>query len=139
MKKQRPIKIVFVGGGSVAWAPQLIRDILATNGLKEVELVLWDSDRIAAERIRQFTAQLQPRLGSNALVWVADSQSAAFADATHFLITISTGGFNSMAHDLDIPDQYGIHHTVGDTSGPGGWARFFRNFPVFAALGEAIQ
>ena len=41
------------------------------------------------------------------------------ADAV--LITISTGGLDAMAHDLAIPERYGIYATVGDTAGPGGW------------------
>ena len=44
-----------------------------------------------------------------------------------------------MAHDLAIPEKYGIFHTVGDTSGPGGWARLMRNFSVFKKLAEDIN
>jgi len=36
-----------------------------------------------------------------------------------------------MKHDLVIPQRYGIFQTVGDTVGPGGWARGLRNIPVF--------
>jgi alpha-galactosidase len=54
------------------------------------------------------------------------------------IITISTGGFDAMAHDIAIPEDYGIYHTVGDTSGPGGWARALRNIPVFVGLAETI-
>jgi alpha-galactosidase len=63
----------------------------------------------------------------------------AFKDAEYITITISTGGFDAMAHDLSIPEEYGIFHTVGDTSGPGGWARLMRNFNVFKNLGEDIN
>ena len=42
-----------------------------------------------------------------------------------------------MAHDLAIPEEFGIYHTVGDTSGAGGWARrTIRNFSVFESLAE---
>jgi alpha-galactosidase len=36
-----------------------------------------------------------------------------------------------MARDLEIPQTYGIHATVGDTAGPGGWSRSIRNLPLF--------
>ncbi|NLB45884.1 MAG: hypothetical protein GX821_12090, partial [Clostridiaceae bacterium] len=55
------------------------------------------------------------------------------------LITISTGGLKAMAHDLDIPERYGIYATVGDTAGPGGWSRSIRNIPVFAGFAEDIR
>ena len=44
-----------------------------------------------------------------------------------------------MAHDLAIPETFGIYHTVGDTSGPGGWARLIRNFDVFQILAQDIN
>jgi alpha-galactosidase len=44
-----------------------------------------------------------------------------------------------MAHDLAIPEEYGIYHTVGDTVGPGGWARTLRNVPVFTQLAERVN
>src|SRR6185312_954894 len=49
------------------------------------------------------------------------------------------GGRDAMAHDLTIPEHYGIYHTVGDTSGPAGWARLIRNFDVFASLAQDIN
>ncbi len=44
-----------------------------------------------------------------------------------------------MTHDLKIPERYGIFGTVGDTVGPGGWARALRNVPVFVHLARAIE
>jgi alpha-galactosidase len=44
-----------------------------------------------------------------------------------------------MAHDLAIPEKYGIFHTVGDTVGPGGWARAVRNIPVFYDLAQRMS
>jgi alpha-galactosidase len=44
-----------------------------------------------------------------------------------------------MAKDIAIPESFGIRHTVGDTSGPGGWARLIRNFDVFVNLAQAMH
>ena len=55
------------------------------------------------------------------------------------LITISTGGLEAMRPDLEIPEQYGIFHTVGDTAGPGGWSRALRSIPVFARYADEIK
>lgn len=63
----------------------------------------------------------------------------ALRGADYVLITISTGGLDAMAHDLSIPEAYGIYHTVGDTVGPGGWARTMRNAPVFVDLAQRIN
>ena len=60
-------------------------------------------------------------------------------NANFFKTNFYTGGLDAMAHDLAIPEEYGIYHTVGDTAGPGGWARTIRNFDVFVSLAEAIK
>lgn len=61
------------------------------------------------------------------------------AGADFILITISTGGLDTMKHDLEIPEKYGIRHTVGDTVGPGGWSRCIRNVPVFYSIAGAVK
>ena len=47
-----------------------------------------------------------------------DNAAVAFKGANYIIIAISTGGLKAMAYDLSIPEEYGIYHTVGDTSGP---------------------
>jgi alpha-galactosidase/6-phospho-beta-glucosidase family protein len=49
-------------------------------------------------------------------------------------VCISTGGFESMAFDLEIPERYGIFQSVGDSVGPGGIIRSQRNIPVFQSI-----
>ena len=57
-------------------------------------------------------------------------QRDALAGADFVVVTISTGGFASMRHDLEVPERYGIRQSVGDTVGPGGISRALRNIPV---------
>lgn len=95
MKRHR---IVLVGGGSNAWTPGIVKDMLLTEGIANSDFVLFDINRKASDL------------------------NAAF-----------------MAHDLAIPEKYGIYHTVGDTAGPGDWARFIRNFGVFASLADDLK
>jgi alpha-galactosidase len=47
------------------------------------------------------------------------------------VVNISTGGFASMRHDLEIPARHGVMQSVGDSVGPGGIVRALRNIPVF--------
>ena len=46
------------------------------------------------------------------------------------VLSISTGGLDATALDLEIPARYGVVQTVGDTVGPGGLFRGLRNIPV---------
>lgn len=128
------LRIVIVGGGSKAWTPTVVRDMLLTEGLSDSEFVLLDIDREAAELTRAFLVKLGRQLGVKATFIATTNRPAALKGADYVIITISTGGLDAMAHDLAIPEEYGIYHTVGDTTGPGGWARLIRNFDVFVAL-----
>jgi alpha-galactosidase/6-phospho-beta-glucosidase family protein len=133
------MKIVIVGGGSKAWTPTVVRDVLLTEPLSGAEIVLHDIDRAASDLMKAFCDKLARKIGASARFISTDDRRQALEDADYVVITISTGGLDSMAHDLAIPEEYGIYHTVGDTSGPGGWARFIRNFDTFVSLANDIS
>jgi alpha-galactosidase len=132
------LKIVVVGGGSVAWTPNIVRDILLTPALCDSHFVLLDTDTRASDLTSTFLKKLANELGANA-TFTSTNRRTAIQDAQYIIITISTGGLDAMAHDLTIPERFGIFHTVGDTSGPGGWARLIRNFDVFVSLAKDIN
>ncbi len=131
--------ITIIGGGSVAWTPHVVRDMLLTESLSSARYVLYDIDKAAAQLTRAYLTKVARRVGAKAKFVATDRKATAFRGADYIVITISTGGLNAMAHDIRIPEQFGIYHTVGDTSGPGGWARFIRNFDVFADLARDFK
>ena len=51
----------------------------------------------------------------------------------------SVGGFESMAHDIEIPARYGVRQPVGDSVGPGGIFRALRSIPVVLEIASAIE
>jgi len=132
------IRIAIVGGGSVHWTPAIGRDLLLTPALANAAITLLDVDRPAAERTRAFLEKLAAQLGVKPKIRATDRLDG-LRGARYVVITISTGGLDAMRHDLAIPERFGIYHTVGDTSGPGGWARLIRNFDVFVGLAQAIN
>jgi len=136
MSKRR---IVLIGGGSSGWAPNIVKDMMLTEAISDSEFVLYDVKKSAAELVKTYLDNLNGTLKTPAVFTATDNRDEAFDGGEYFVITISTGGLDAMAHDLAIPDDYGVYHTVGDTSGPGGWARLMRNFPVFKGLGQAIM
>lgn len=132
-------KIVIVGGGSNAWTPAIVKDILLTESLRESEIVLYDIDKKASDLCKAYLDKLTEKLGLNPKIVSTDKIAPALKGADYILITISTGKLPSMAHDLAIPEDYSVYHTVGDTSGPGGWARTIRNYGAFVELANAFN
>ena len=101
--------------------------------------VLHDINEANAERVARFSNKLKGELGVSAAIETETDPDKALKEADFIIITIATGGLDAMGHDLSIPEQYGIYQTVGDTVGPGGWARALRNIPVFTDLAQRIN
>jgi alpha-galactosidase len=133
------LKIVFVGGGSVAWTPNIVKDLLLTPALSDAEYVLYDINKAASDLTKAYLDKLCGELGVKPTITSTDQRAVAFKKANYIVITVSTGGLDAMAHDLKIPQSYSIYHTVGDTAGPGGWARLIRNFAPFVSMAQDIN
>ncbi len=131
-------KIAMVGGGSYNWSPRLLSDLMRTPEMDGSHIVLLDPNFKAAEEIAAAARTMATGLGVHYTFETTANEEVAFGGADFCLITISTGGFDSMSYDLAIPEKYGIYHTVGDSVGPGGWSRALRNVPVFMHLGQEI-
>jgi alpha-galactosidase len=127
-------RIAVVGGGSYQWVPKLIVDIANTPSLAASEIVLHDIDPAPLPRMAQWVEHVATKRGLPLSVTTTTERRAALEGADFVVATISTGGFASMRHDLEIPRRYGIAQSVGDTVGPGGIARALRNIPVFLAI-----
>lgn len=132
-------KIVMVGGGSYNWCPRLLCDLIQTPEMEGAEVVLLDPNVQAAEEVRAAGEVIARSLNRRYRLWATRDEAEALRGADFVLITISTGGLEAMAYDLSIPETYGIFHTVGDTAGPGGWARALRNVPVFVHLAQQVE
>ena len=88
------------------------------------------------EKMEALGPKVSEALGAGATFDTTTDQRRALEGADFVIVTISTGGFESMAVDLDVPARYGIRQSVGDTVGPGGINRSLRNIPVLVGVGE---
>ena len=113
-------------------------DRLLTPALAGAQYVLLDINKRASDLTKAYLEKLARELGVKA-TFVSTDRRDALDGARYVVITITTGGDDAHAHDLFIPERFGIYHTVGDTSGPGGWARLIRNFDVFVSLANDIN
>ena len=131
-------KIVVIGGGSVLWTPRLSCDMFLEPALDGSELVLVDIEPEAAKLCRDYLEHCVAVLKRHWRISIADEDSA-LRGADCVVVSISTGGFEAMDKDYTVPERFGVFHTVGDTTGPGGIFRTLRNAPVFLALAQKMS
>jgi alpha-galactosidase len=132
-------QVTIVGGGSYQWAPELMADLFGTPSLAGMHLVLEDIDPAPLPRMEALAHKVSDALETKATVATTTDLGVALDGADFVIVCISTGGFRSMAVDLDVPAAHGITQTVGDTVGPGGINRALRNVPVLVGIGKAME
>lgn len=134
------MKAICVIGASYLWTQTLIGDLLNCFQDEALDVRFVDLNEEPARICKEWgeaASRACDRKHDRYTAYSDRKQALTGADAV--LITISTGGLQAMAHDLKIPERYGIYATVGDTAGPGGWSRSMRNIPVFAGFAEDIR
>lgn len=131
-------RIVIVGAGGWVFPLELARDILAFPALTSSTLVLYDIDRAAAERTEGFVRRLIEDARLPARVEVAPDLRSALRGADVVLTVFQVGGVEAYALDVEIPRQYGVDQTVGDTLGPGGVFRGLRTVEALREVAEAM-
>ncbi len=132
-------RIVIIGGGSYQWVPKLLVDLVNTQSLADAEIVLQDIDPAPLEPMADFVKHVVGLAGIGMTVSTTTDQRAALAGADYVVVTISTGGFESMRFDLEIPARHGIKQSVGDSVGPGGVMRALRNIPVLVGIARSME
>lgn len=135
----RDLKIVHVGAGSYAWAPNILRNVFGSEALRNSELVMFDLSPEPLELTYQLALKYKQLSGFQTTITKTGDQTQAFRDADFVIVTITTGGLRAMEQDLSIPEQYGIFMTVGDTGGPCGLSRALRGVPVYLEMARAME
>src|SRR5580700_2757949 len=132
-------QVTIIGGGSYQWAPELMADLFGTPALAGMHLVLEDVDPAPLPKMEALAHKVNGALGAKATIASTTDQKAALEGADFVIVCISTGGFRSMAVDLDVPAAHGIWQSVGDTVGPGGINRALRNVPVLVGIAKDME
>jgi alpha-galactosidase len=132
-------RITIIGGGSYQWVPKLVVDLANTPTLVDAELVLEDIDPAPLAPMADFVGHVASARKIGMSVRTTTDQRDALDGADYVVVSISTGGFDSMRHDLEVPERFGIRQSVGDSVGPGGISRALRNIPVLLGIARDME
>ena len=133
------IKFVLIGGGSYGWTPTLVNDMALNPALHGMHVYLVDTDPSTLAIMVPLCQKISEIRQAGFVIEATGDLDAALPGADFVGLTISTGGDKANQMDLEIPARYGIHQTVGDTVGPGGWSRSLRNIPVVTDIVRRVE
>jgi alpha-galactosidase len=125
-------KVTIIGGGSSSFVPLLVRRLMQSTVLGSSQVTLMDVDEGRLGVMQSLADKLIANENSELRVTSTTDQRASLAGADFVIAAISVGGMDAWANDLEIPGRHGIVMHVGDSVGPGGIMRAFRNAPVLA-------
>lgn len=139
-------KIVCLGGGS-GYFTRALGDIIATPGLVESEITLYDIDLEKAELMAQHGNKLASQNSSGIKVRACKTLDDAI-DGADFAVSsiggagVSSGGvYGTSAHiqDVLVPAKYGIYQVIGDTAGPAGMMMGLRSLPIYINICHEME
>jgi len=73
-------------------------------------------------------------LGAEPKIEATPDRREALQGADFVINMVQIGGFDSTLVDFEIPRKYGLNFTIADTTGPGGFFRALRTYPMLSGL-----
>jgi len=124
-----PVKVAFIGAGSVGFTRRLLRDILAVPELQDTHFAFTDISRRNLGLVTQLCAKDIRNNRLPAKIAATLDRRRALADADYVINCTRIGGLEAFKLDIEIPLKYGVDQCVGDTLCPGGILYGQRNVP----------
>lgn len=128
------IKVAMIGAGSVVFSKNLTGDILSFPEFHNATLAYMDIDPERLEVGANLCRKVARTLGANPTIEATLDRRQALRGADFVINMVQVGGFDSTLVDFEIPRKYGLNFTIADTTGPGGFFRALRTFPVLQGL-----
>ncbi|MGJ3239184.1 MAG: alpha-glucosidase/alpha-galactosidase [Anaerolineae bacterium] len=133
-------KITFIGAGSTVFAKNLMGDILSFPEFADCTFALMDIDQARLDTSVQVAHTVNEALGTRARIEATTNRRQALTGADYVICMIQVGGYQpATVTDFEIPKQYGLRQTIGDTLGIGGIMRGLRTIPVLLDIARDME
>jgi len=132
-------KVAFIGAGSVVFTKNLLTDILSFQELRETTVALHDIDPERLETAGMMARRTSEQLGAGAKVEEHSDPRGALEGADFVINMVQIGMHEATVIDFEIPKQYGLKQTIGDSMGIGGIFRGLRTIPFVLDLAREMR
>jgi alpha-galactosidase len=133
------IKVAIIGAGSVVFSKNLTGDILGYPEFRNATLSYMDIDQERLEVGVGLCRKVAKALGATPKIESTTDRREALRGADFVINMVQIGGFDSTLVDFEIPRKYGLNFTIADTTGPGGFFRAMRTFPMLTGLCKDME
>ena len=125
-----PIKVAFIGAGSVGFCRRLFRDLLAVPEFADANFALTDINKPNLDMVAQLCRKDIRNNNLPARIVASTLDRRRALDGADYVINCTRiGGLEAFKLDIDIPLKYGVDQCVGDTLCIGGIMYGQRNIP----------
>ena len=136
-------KLVFIGAGS-QFGARSFADLMSFEELQDVEVVLVDINPHHLTPVEQYCRKIVEHYHAPTRVVAVDDWRDGVLDGANYVVTSFAQGGPAysgypFAHDIMIPQKYGIHQHVADTAGIGGVFRTMRTAPELMAIASDLE
>ncbi len=139
------LKVVLIGAASPQWGFKIARDLIVKLSDDSIldsfqpTLVLEDIDAPNLELQFLLASKVAEATGNRVIVERTTDQNKAIEGARFVITSFAEGSLEAMQHDLEIPAEYRIYQSVGDTASIGGAIRAARNIPAILSIARDIE
>jgi alpha-galactosidase len=133
------VKIAHIGAGSAGFGKRFLTDVLTRPALQGSKLTLMDINPDNLQIMTTLAKRMAAQLNSPVQIESTTDRRQALDGADYVIVTIVSNGFGPRYRETEIPKKYGVYHSVGCTSGPGGIFRGLRYIPVLLDIARELE
>ncbi|MGH2562304.1 MAG: alpha-glucosidase/alpha-galactosidase [Thermomicrobiales bacterium] len=133
-------KIAFIGAGSTVFARALLHDLFMFPELHGSSITLMDIDQERLRASEIVAHRVAEQAGASRRIEATTDRRRALDGADYVVNMIQVGGYEpATVVDFEVPKQYGLRQTIGDTLGIGGVMRALRTIPVMLDMARDME
>lgn len=132
-------KIVFVGAGSITFAPKLLVDFVHQRDLHGAELCLVDINGENLAKVEQLGRRLFDAAGADYTLTSTTERTEALPGADFVIVSVEVDRYPTWKNDYEIPARFGIEQALGENGGPGGLFHALRMIPPVVEICRDVE
>jgi len=138
MKK---VKIVFIGAGSASFGVGIIKDLLSSKELKELDInfTLVDINKDVLNIMFQFANIVKAHYNSKVTIEATTDRKDALVGANYVITAVAIKRMQLWEQDFYVPHTYGFRQVLGENGGPGGAFHTLRSLHLMLPICKEME